>query len=172
MKTNIHRPAGPRTIILLIIFVALAIAAALLYTLQASAQARERDAKRLSDLKVMRGVVERYNDINGSYPLPSNGSGTWSGHCPDYGDNDEFITKVAPDYIVELPKDPRFDTGSQCYLYNSNGTDYMIVANRAMESACGSDLGDPCNSDELQAFDRPNDHSPSAAVYSPGARDW
>jgi prepilin-type N-terminal cleavage/methylation domain-containing protein len=137
-----------------------------------NAQKKARDTRRMSDLRQISKIVELYYDENGQYPQPSRGWNTWSGHCPTYGDADEYILGVVPTYIGALPIDSKFDTGGYCYLYRSNGTDYMALAHQTMENICGGDPSNTCNPLPIQAMDRPSYTQPTIAVYSPGARTW
>ncbi len=78
------------------------------------------------------------------------GDGDWCGICTTYnvdGTNTDtgasgYIPGLAPEFIPKLPRDPReskinsssayplctTDAGSNCYIYNSNGTDYKLLA--------------------------------------------
>jgi prepilin-type N-terminal cleavage/methylation domain-containing protein len=141
-------------------------------------RAKSRDAKRISDLKQIQLAVELYYDTYGQYPQPAGGWGVWSGHCPGYGNYDTYILGLEP-WLSPLPKDPKFDEGGQCYLYNSNGTDYIIITHFTMETICDGadgdstpDPGDECNPPHIQAMDRVCCEQPTIAVYSPGAKNW
>jgi hypothetical protein len=98
----------------------------------------------------------------------------WSGHCPPYGDNDNYISGLAPTYIPVLPRDPRYDTGGQCYLYRSvsGGQDYMLIAHVTMETIVGGDPSAAGNPSHIQALDRVCCVQPTIAVYTPAAKDW
>lgn len=135
-------------------------------------RARSRDARRINDLRLIAKAVELYKDENGEYPQPSRGWSQWSGHCPTYGDDDEYILGLVPDYMPALPQDPKYDVAAQCYLYRSDRTDYTVIAHQVMESICGGDPGDSCNPPYIQALDRPNFNQPTIAIYSPGAATW
>ena len=119
-------------------------------------------------------ALELYYDANGSYPQPSQGWGNWSGHCPDHGNNDNYITGLAPTYLPTLPHDPVYDTTNQCYLYRSvtGGQDYMVIAHFTMETIVGGDPSAAGNPSHIQALDRVGYTQPTIAVYTPGARDW
>ena len=125
-----------------------------------------RDAKRRVDLKEMQTAVVLYYADHGSYPSTDN---VWWGECPDYGSHgyegaDGYIPNLAPDYMNMLPKDPAWVGDGGCYLYNSNGTDYMILAHQTVESFDPDDGPDP--------MDRRALNQQSICVYSPGARMW
>jgi len=132
------------------------------------ARMKARDTRRRADLKQMQLAVEMHYDDNGFYPSTG---GSWWGQCSTYGSHtatcnaNTFIPNICPAYMSSVPKDPKADTsGSDCYLYRSNGTDYMILAHLTVESF-DPDVGpDP--------MDRPCCNQQSIAVYSSGARNW
>ncbi|MDQ3014769.1 MAG: hypothetical protein M3Q73_02825, partial [bacterium] len=75
-----------------------------------------------------------------------------------------YIPGVVPQYITVLPEDPLSSAAPvQCYIYRSNGIDYMIIAYRGAESfnAIGTIWERPNPSDSLRAK--------HITVYSPGA---
>lgn len=133
------------------------------------AQAKARDGQRRSDLRNLQEAVEMYYADNNSYPSTG---GAWWGQCSNYGSYtatcgaNTFIPNICADYIGGIPKDPRADaSGSDCYLYRSDGNNYMILAHMVMETV-GTDPGadDP--------MDRVCCTQPTIAVYSAGARNW
>jgi len=144
-------------------------------------QKKGRDAQRRADLRKLQEAVEQYYADNSRYPSTCSGgtptcaypNSSWWGQCSSYGgrtatcgDSNVFITGICPTYIEVLPKDPKADAeGSDCYLYRSTGTDYMILAHLTMETV---DV-DPGPNDEM---DWPCCEQPTIAVYSPGARRW
>jgi prepilin-type N-terminal cleavage/methylation domain-containing protein len=147
------------------------------------ARAKSRDSKRISDLSQLQLAVELYYDKYGSYP--STGGSWWGEGNPCYGSHDYsgvngWIPNLAPEFIGELPGDPNPNlAGGACYLYNSNGVDYMIITHGTMEAICdGSDSdttrdpGDECNPTYIQQKDRYCCEQPSIAVYSSGAKTW
>ena len=157
---------------LLVVISIIGLLSSIVLTSVNSARAKARDARRIADLKQIQAALEFYYHTNGQYPLGSQGSGAWSGHPPDYGNNDNYIVGLAPTYIPTLPRDPRYDEGSTGYLYNSNGTDYMLIAHSAMETIFGGDPSVVGNPSHIQALDRVCCAQPTIAVYSPGARTW
>jgi hypothetical protein len=77
---------------------------------------------------------------------------------------------VAQGYLVELPLDPKFDIGEQCYAYVSNGIDYMMIANNTMETIKGGDPSHTDNPPHIRRMDRKSTSSEfSIAIYSKGA---
>ncbi|HEY0010595.1 MAG TPA: type II secretion system protein [Candidatus Paceibacterota bacterium] len=102
-----------------------------------TARAKARDSKRLGDLTALRTALELYsNDHNNSYPTTA---GEWRGTCPDFGaygktGTNGWIPNLAPTYLPELPTDPKPIGTSGCYIYNSNGKEYMVGAYQTVEA--------------------------------------
>lgn len=130
------------------------------------ARAKGRDGKRISDLKQMQIAVELYYDEHGSYP---DTGGNWRGGTTScYGGLGHgasgFIPGVVPDFIPRLPEDPQAASPNRCYLYRSNGTDYMILVHLTIETF-DPDTGP-------HPLDRSCCNQQSIAVYSEGASGW
>lgn len=157
---------------LLVVISIISLLSSVVLTSVNSARAKARDARRIADFKQIQTALELYYDTNGSYPLGSQGSGVWSSHAPGYGNNDNYIVGLAPTYIPTLPRDPRYDEGGSGYLYNSNGTDYILIAHFVMETLVGGDPSAAGNPPHIQALDRVCCSQPTIAVYSPGGRNW
>jgi prepilin-type N-terminal cleavage/methylation domain-containing protein len=159
---------------LLIVIVVIGILAAITIVAYNGIQTRTRDNVRISDLKNLQKIVELYKAENGSYPLPTNGSLQWTGNCVTFGSVTNYISGVSSIVNSKLPLDPKWkNTDDKCYLYRSDGTDYMFLAWKVMETICGGDPSNACNSDQIRSMDRavtPNELS--IAVWSPGAANW
>ncbi|HQT82676.1 MAG: hypothetical protein B7W98_00555 [Parcubacteria group bacterium 20-58-5] len=101
------------------------------------ARAKARDAERLSDMHQLQSALEMYaNDHNSSYPSTG---GSWWGNCSGYGSHSTsgangWIPNLAPTYIAKLPLDPNPQLPSYCYLYRSDGKDYMLLVYMTVES--------------------------------------
>ncbi len=163
--------AGFTLVELLVVIALISLLSSVVLASLNSARAKARDAKRVNDLKQIQVALEFYFDDNGQYPQPSRGWSNWSGHCPSYGDNDNYIIGLAPTYITVLPRDPSSDSGGDCYLYRSDGTDFMAITHQTMETV-GSDPSAAGNPPYIQALDRTCCTQPTIAVYSPGAKSW
>ncbi len=131
---------------------------------------KARDARRVQDITQIQKAVEFYYAQNEQYPQPAGGWGVWSGSCPSYGGYDKYILGIEA-WLTAIPKDPKFNTGGQCYLYNSNGTDYIIITHFTMETV-GTDPSNASNPSNIRQMDRICCVQPTIAVYSPGARAW
>jgi type II secretion system protein G len=137
-----------------------------------NSRAKARDARRITDLKQIQTALELYYDTSGQYPLPSRGSGVWSGHCPSYGDADDYIPDLTPNYIASLPRDPKYDESYYCYLYKSDGKDYALITHNTMETICGGDPSASCNPSHIRSMDRQSYTQPTIGVFSPGGVAW
>jgi hypothetical protein len=84
------------------------------------------DAKRVEDLTLLKGALEKYMKQHGQYPKSQGVDGlhsTWGRSGQDW------IADLVPDYIDKLPRDPRnSELTEQQYLYISDGTDYKLIA--------------------------------------------
>jgi hypothetical protein len=118
--------------------------------------------QRATDLSNLKNAVESYRNDHGRYPASNGFEGLYeqSGRIEV-----QWIRGLVPDYLPRLPRDPREDKDpSDQYLYNSNGTDYKIIAHHP---------GD-C---ELAKKKIPETIDPlrgclAYGYWSAGARDW
>lgn len=107
-------------------------------------QKKSRDAKRKSDLLELKVALEMYKTNNGSYPLTP--PDTW--YSSESGDNvsdngGNYITGLIPNYIAQLPRDPKGGNSSYCttpvwkraYIYRSDGKDYKLLSHCAPEAS-------------------------------------
>jgi len=134
MKNNLKR--GFTLIELLVVIAVIGILAGVILASLNSARGKSRDAKRLGDMKQLQVALELYKNDNGVYPTSS---GSWRGNCSTYGGHPTtgatgYIPSLAPTYISVLPVDPKPLGTSGCYLYQSNGTDYMLLVDGTVES--------------------------------------
>ncbi|MBI2053312.1 MAG: prepilin-type N-terminal cleavage/methylation domain-containing protein [Candidatus Sungbacteria bacterium] len=167
------REQGFTLIELLVVISIIGLLSSVVLTSVNSARAKARDARRIADLKEMQKALEFYYDSNNAYP---SSGGSWRGNCSSYGNygisgSGGYIPDLAPTYIPVLPVDPK-PVGGSCYLYNSNGTDYILITHLTMETLVGGDPSAPGNPPYIQALDRVCCIQPTIAVYSPGGRDW
>jgi prepilin-type N-terminal cleavage/methylation domain-containing protein len=123
---------------LLVVIAIIGLLSAIVLSALNIARERGRDAKRLSDLNQVRTALEEYaTDHNGNYPS-TGGSSNYQGNCSSFGSYPltgatGYIPNLAPMYISVLPADP-LPTSISCYIYTSNGSDYMLMAYGSMES--------------------------------------
>lgn len=129
-----------------------------------TARAKARDAQRLSDMQEVRKALEMYFADNGGYPSTSSG---WFGACSGFGSKGTsgaggWVPNLAPTYMPVLPVDPK-PNGGNCYLYRSDGVDYMLLTYTTVETYTGSANKWPRPLDPAEA---------SFAFYSPGGSAW
>lgn len=101
-----------------------------------------RDARRKSDLELIRSGIEIYKADCNVYPA------TISTGSPLSGSGTPSSCVVANTYIAKIPADPI--SGTRSYRYSSNGTTYEICASLEQGSGtktCGgsSNCGETCN---------------------------
>mgnify|MGYP001585339710 CR=1 FL=1 len=171
LRSRRQSSLGFTLIELLVVISIISLLSSMILAVFNTARGRARDARRISDLKSIATALELYFDDNVGYPAPAQGLGNWSGHCDPWGNNDTYITGISR-YLATLPRDPRFDSNTLCYAYNSNGTDYMLVARGTMEAVVGGDASAAGNPPHIQALDRVCCTEPTIAIYTPGARGW
>lgn len=99
---------------------------------------RGRDAKRKTDLELVRSGIETYRADCNKYPLTD--QITFGGVLT--GNNSTVSCANANTYISAIPQDPS-NSGGSAYLYSSNGNTYQLCANLeappsgAVTVACG-----------------------------------
>lgn len=162
------RARGFTLIELLVVIAIIGILSSVVLASLASARAKARDATRMHDLRELQKVVELYHSKYKVYPTTA---GAWWGGptCSSYGAHPlsgatGWIPNVAPEFIEQLPQDPKTIGTSGCYLYRSNGTDYMILVHATVETF-NPDTGP-------HPLDRVAYNQQSIAVYSAGAKNW
>ena len=107
-------------------------------------------------------ALEMYYADNGAYPY----NNAWWGNCASFGSHDVtgangYIPNLAPTYIPTLPLDPKPIDPSGCILYQSNGTDYFLMAYLTYEGAVPAGRKRPIVPNEQDY-----------AIYTPGAAAW
>ncbi len=105
------------------------------------AREASRDAKRKSDLELIRSGLEIYKADCNNYP----NSITFGGSL--VGDNSPSSCAASNTYIAGIPSDPLNPT--RVYLYSSNGSTYSICASMEQgsgsQSCGGTNCGTTCN---------------------------
>jgi prepilin-type N-terminal cleavage/methylation domain-containing protein len=147
---------------LLVVIAIIGILASIVLVSLGSARAKARDAERLSDLKQVQTALELYWGDHSGYPSTG---GNWYGNCSNFGSYGTtgatgYIPNLAPQDIPVLPLDPQ-QTSNACYVYRSNGTDYMFMVYQTVEGALIPSLIRPYRPTEKDY-----------AVYTPGAANW
>ena len=163
----IKKNFGFTLIELLVVVAIIGLLSSVVLTSLNSAKAKSRDTRRMTDLRQVQTALELYYSTNGSYP--STGSNYW-GICSGYNPGGKtnsgangYIANLAPTYIPVLPTEtfpPPSGTGN-CYLYNSNGTDYVFMAHNTIETF-DPDVGPHsmdrrcCDQQSIAVYNRPD----------------
>ena len=122
---------------LLIVIVVIGILALLVVVSYNGIQTRARNSTRIADIKNVQKLIEAFNAQNGTYPkTTSNPVSNWKSFDVRTDDNCQNGTSQPdwiPDIIGKLPQsDQSYAAGvdgvNGCYLYVSNGTNYVISA--------------------------------------------
>jgi type II secretory pathway pseudopilin PulG len=126
---------------LLIVIVVIGILAAIVIVAYSGVQARARDAGRQADIKNVQKLVELYYVENGSYPVTAANISVGAPGVVRTDANCTVGTKTAdwvPGLGVTLPQSTpgRKISGTPgCYMYASDGQQYIISAWGAVETA-------------------------------------
>jgi hypothetical protein len=90
--------------------------------------------QRIKDLSALAYALEKYKQDHQQYPVSSNAGRGYDGlfASEKYGESRvEWIRGLVPEYIDELPRDPRNDSVIyHSYLYVSNGANYKLFVQR------------------------------------------
>lgn len=109
-----------------------------------SARAKARDAKRMSDLKSIETALNLYYSDYGSYPSTGSIDNVYmdlgcdgTAVSPDAKTAD-WIPGLSPLYMSKLPQDPSPNNSvgvapKGCYMYASNGTNYVLSSWASVE---------------------------------------
>lgn len=122
MQRLLKKQQGFTLIELLIVIVIIGILALIIVPGLASGPARARDAQRKSDLRAVKNALETYYNDNSAYP-----GGNYAG----------LATPLVPDYLQELPDDPK---ASQDYVYTPGTGNASYVLQATLENAKDPDI--------------------------------
>lgn len=144
--TTIHTKKGFTLVELLIVISIMGVLAGIVLTVTNSARKKTRDSLRKEQLVQLRNAIARYATENSTFPTTG---GVWYSSEP----GDAFSNNsgnwipglVAAQMIAALPRDPLGGVSSNCaggqynaYLYRSNGTNYKLLSNCAIETTAPS----------------------------------
>ncbi len=167
------RTKGFTLIELLVVISIIALLSSVVLASLNTARAKARDSERIAELKAVQTALELYRTDNGSYPS-TGGTGNWRGMCSNFNPGGTYTTSgasgyvpgLAPTYVSVLPRDPK-EVADSCYVYTSNGVDYMMLAWRTVEANIGNiPVALQRQNTSFGSTDR------TYAVYSSGAVSW
>jgi type II secretion system protein G len=140
-----HSSRGFTLIELLVVIAIIGMLASIILASLNSARAKARNARRQVDLKELQTALELYYSDNNGYP--STGGGWYSSETGDaLGNNGgAYIPGLAPNYIAALPRSPGGPSlcggWKNSYLYQSDGTNYKLLAHCGPEGTWNSNNG-------------------------------
>jgi prepilin-type N-terminal cleavage/methylation domain-containing protein len=132
---------------LMIVIAIIGVLSTISVALYSNSVKKGRDAKRRTDLVIIKSALENYFQDTGSYPSTG---GTWRGTCATYGSyattgTNAYIPNLTPKYLAVLPSDPHpaahpelnagCNLSQSCYLYNSDGNGFKLLAHCDLEYA-------------------------------------
>lgn len=82
------------------------------------------------DFKEIKRALSQYKNDHEQYPEMR----AWSGYYGFDISRPDWIPNLSPQYISQLPRDPRKLTDYSQYMYRSNGEDYKLIINNAFVS--------------------------------------
>jgi len=177
---------------LLVVISIISLLASVILVALTGARSKARDTKRRADLRQLATALELYYNDNRNYPctgqagaancpvpLGSHTSNSWWGaNCSSYNDGgtittsgaDGYIPNLAPTYVSALPIDPKWQNPGNCYIYESDGYNYKLMAFNTVESVVPNTdtMWDPRYGIGGISGSVPNTYS----VYTPGAKAW
>lgn len=167
--TQSKRSSGFTLIELLVVIAIIGILSSIVLASLNTARAKARDVRRRADLKQVQLALELYYDSNNSYPSNSN---AWWGNCSNYGSHPTsgasgWVPNLAPTYMSVLPLDPKYNGLFGCYLYNSNGADYKLLAHQTMEIGCP-----PMPANDAMWEPQRSSSQCTIGIYTQGAINW
>jgi prepilin-type N-terminal cleavage/methylation domain-containing protein len=169
---------------LLVVIAIIGLLASVVFASLGSARAKARDANRLATMHQLQNALELYaNDHNGAYPSTG---GPWYSICTDGGSrtltgSSGYIPNLAPTYIPTLPVDPKTGAAAcsnsqgNAYLYNSNATDYILLAYVTAETyptVTGNPMPRPLVDGSVSTCGADTGYERDFAIYSSGAMCW
>jgi prepilin-type N-terminal cleavage/methylation domain-containing protein len=130
-------PQGFTIVELLIVIVVIAILAAMVIVAYNGIQERARNTIRINDMKSVQRLIEAYNVEKGEYPKTTNNpKSNWRAadvrtddNCYNGSSTAEWIPNITSTLPQSNPEGGKgVDGVTGCYLYVSNGQEYVISA--------------------------------------------
>lgn len=129
MMNRRHTPSTGFTIVeLLIVIVVIGILAAITIVAYNGVQTRAFNTRVQSDVKNVQKIVEAYNAINGTYPSTGSLSTVYGdSNCPGGTIRSDWVPSVT-EKLPQSQPNAGISGGRGCYLYSSDGQNYIISA--------------------------------------------
>lgn len=146
---NIPRRAGYTLVEILVAVAVISILTTVVLASVGGARSKTRDAKRLSEIKQLKGAIENFFSACYQYPAAlSDLNGAES--CPTY----------VPDLLLTLPQDPDLpygyyadapSTGKRFHLCAQ--MENIVDPDKGKAASAPFDVGDPCDGGNKNTFD-------------------
>jgi prepilin-type N-terminal cleavage/methylation domain-containing protein len=176
MKITYKKNQGFTLIELLVVISIIGLLSSIVLVALNGARAKGRDSARVQGIVQVRNALELYYATNNSYPTgPGNiftdGSGnqinitsacvTGNGQPGSQLPINSIISGLTPQFIAKIPTDPK--NPSPCYMYASNGKDYIFLEYNVLEN--------PLQSNSI--FYKSDNSAPNSLnIYTDGAKSW
>lgn len=167
------RSSGFTLIELLVVVAIIGLLSSVVLASLNNARAKAKDTRRVADLKQMQLALELYHSDNNAYPVAA-----WRSQCAAWGSvaADDVIPSLVPAHMPMFPTDPDMNAAANdcCYIYNSNGTDYKLLAHSCSKANYGSQptFIDPRRDGGAANCTVDGSAIWSWAVYTAGAACW
>lgn len=182
---KMNSQSGFTLIELLVVISIISLLSSIILVATVNARRSARDSVRKQNMSQIASALELYYTDNNQYPTTTG----WFGEPSNAGSmaQDVWIPGLVPKYLAHLPHDPHTGDGSYgfgCalanrngwagYIYQSNGTDYKLLAAcvpEMIKQPCG-DPTDPFNDTGNPPFTCPGRPNGSWQVQTSGAVNW
>ncbi|MEK7120637.1 MAG: prepilin-type N-terminal cleavage/methylation domain-containing protein [Patescibacteria group bacterium] len=134
--------SGFTLIELMVVIALIGILASVILASFSSVRERNRDSKRLSDVREIQKALSLYQIDNGRFPAPTNPTEI----VTITGEDEISLALEEGGHISAVPKDPQHDTLSYTYQADENGYDFTITfcletnTIRSFEQGCGNSI--------------------------------
>lgn len=172
-----RRARGFTLMELLVVIAIIGVLATVVLSSLNDVRAKARDTERLAELREVEKAISAYFNDVGTYPSTG---GSWWGTCSTYGSHPTsgatgWVPNLAPTYMPILPVDPKPVGNNGCYLYRSNGTDYMLIAYLTVETHPTVDTNPqprPAQDGSAATCGSDSGYRFNFVRFSPGAQCW
>ena len=138
-----HQPDRGFTLIELMVVIALiGILASVILASFSSVRERNRDGKRMSDVREIQKALSLYQIDNSRFPVPANPAEP----VAITGEDEISLALEGDRYMSAVPKDPQHPTYAYTYETDENGYDFIITfcletdTIKSFEQGCGNSI--------------------------------